>query len=126
MKKMIQLIAVVVGLTAHSIRVRPNVRRVLRHVDAAYPATVPVASSNATVETAEVEDMLHALTQQAENVAIGSGTGAVLVVPAGQMSTENLVAANEDMNVMSRILANALKQTGVASTGGGVAQLSGL
>lgn len=41
-----------------------------------------------------------------------------MVVPAGQMSTENLVAANEDMNVMSRILANALKQTGVASTGG--------
>lgn len=76
MKKMIQLIAVVVGLMATASVFAQTYGASSGTSSAAYPATVPVASSNATVETAEVEDMLHALTQQAENVAIGSGTGA--------------------------------------------------
>jgi hypothetical protein len=42
------------------------------------------------------------------------GDAPVLVIPAGEMSGDALAAAHEDMNVMSRILAGSLKQTGAA------------
>ena len=44
-----------------------------------------------------------------------SGGGAVLVVPAAEMKTEDLAAITEDMSVMSRIFANKLNQARLTS-----------
>ncbi|MBN1804718.1 MAG: hypothetical protein JW837_05665 [Sedimentisphaerales bacterium] len=39
------------------------------------------------------------------------GSGSVMVIPSAQMEIENLVAVNEDMNVMSRIFEKKLSQS---------------
>jgi hypothetical protein len=115
MKKMIPLIAVVVGLTATaSVFAQAASSGTSGTAHSTYTTTGATQTQTAT---ANVEDTLHSLLGRAESFSSRSDAGSVLVVPSGQMSTENLVAAHEDMNVMSRILADALKQTGVASTG---------
>jgi hypothetical protein len=43
--------------------------------------------------------------------------GSVLVVPAGEISIEDLAAANEDMTVMAQIFQNALRQANLALGG---------
>ena len=64
--------------------------------------------------------MLASLAAQGDGLGFQSGAGPVLIVPAGEMSVDALAAANEDMNVMGRILASALKQAGVAPVGSNV------
>jgi len=49
------------------------------------------------------------------------GTGAVLVIPAAEMKTEDLVTVTEDMSVMSRIFEKNLEQAHIATTRGGLA-----
>jgi hypothetical protein len=88
---------------------------------AEYSGTTQAASSTnevaqatlARLEAAKLEDKLMSL----DTVLPGSGAGPVLVVPAGEMSVEALAAANEDMNVMSRILASSLKPSGASLLG---------
>jgi type II secretory pathway pseudopilin PulG len=48
------------------------------------------------------------------------GTGAVLVIPAAEIKTEDLVTVTEDMSVMSRIFEKNLEQARIATTRGGL------
>ncbi len=74
-------------------------------------ARVPV-----TVPTPPLRD-LQALIGRSLRGSSGNGAGSVLIVPAAEMSLEDLAAATEDMTVMARILRSALGQAD--ATGGG-------
>ena len=49
----------------------------------------------------------------------GEGTGNILVIPTEEMKTKSFIAINEDMNVMSQIFSNELKQNGMIYSGYG-------
>jgi hypothetical protein len=81
------------------------------------PAVVAPVASPVDVGESNLNDPFSVLANFNMTTGSSGGAGSILVVPAGEMSVENLTAANEDMNVMGRILASTLKQAGVASAG---------
>jgi len=93
------------------------------------PAAAPTPVTAAPIPTpptlpmsAGVEDLSSRLANLAA-LSIGSRTGGsdvVLVIPSEQTSTEELIAINEDMNVMSRIFETNLEQNHIATARSGI------
>jgi len=54
-----------------------------------------------------------------------SGSGTVLVIPSAEIKTQDILAVNEDMNVMSRIFENNLQSAHIAPTGSSLFTSSG-
>jgi hypothetical protein len=78
------------------------------------PPTLPMSTG--------VEDLSRRL-ENLRTLSFGSRTGSsdmVLVIPTEQTSTEDLIAINEDMNVMSRIFETNLEQDRIATARSGI------
>ena len=79
------------------------------------PATPPAPVTTPTPPTLPaVSRHLDNLTALSFGPRAGSGD-MVLIIPSEQTSTENLIAINEDMNVMSRIFETSLEQDRIAT-----------
>ena len=81
--------------------------------------TTPTPVSPPTV-VATVEKNIYELT---DALSFGTQAGSgnmVLVIPSGQISTENLIAINEDMSVMSRIFEKNIEQAQLTTARGSI------
>jgi hypothetical protein len=88
------------------------------------PAPTPAAPKPATTPTPPtlpgISKNIYNLTNA---ISYGSRTGGsdmVLVIPTEQTKTEDLIAINEDMNVMARILEKNLEQDRIATSGSSI------
>ncbi len=109
MKMTIRCIPLVVGLMATA-----SVFAQMASSGMAAVSTMPTPDPMAATQLANLNEAFVGF----DPFASSGSTSPILVVPAGQMSVEAISAANEDMNVMGRILTTALKQAGVTASNG--------
>jgi hypothetical protein len=111
MKSAIRAIAIVVTLTLSTVVFAQRSGT----ISTSAPARGGVAPTAAAVPPAADEsDALQRVFKELFSPSTTPGVGAVWVVPTGEMNGETLAAAHEDVNVMSRILAGSLRQTGTS------------
>jgi hypothetical protein len=91
--------------------------------DVPVPPTIPTRTAPSPLTplppVAAVDQSIYELTNA---LSFGSQAGSgdmVLVIPSGQTSTEDLIAINEDMNVMSRIFETNLEQGRITTSRSG-------
>jgi hypothetical protein len=90
------------------------------------PTTVPTPTPTPTPPVTPTPPTLPAISKNIYNLtglSYGSRTGSsdmVLVIPTEQTKTEDLIAINEDMNVMARIFEKNLEQDRITTSRGGI------
>lgn len=81
------------------------------------PAISPTPPIPTSVSVSTVNDDIFSLTQGLSSGSRGSrsvGADSVLVIPAGQIGTEEIITINEDMSVMSRIFQKNFEQARIS------------
>jgi hypothetical protein len=77
----------------------------------AEPFTQPGSTVFSTSE--QKNSAMQTLISKLEETQRFYSTGAVLVIPTGEISTEDILTINEDINIMSRIIDDNLQQSGI-------------
>ena len=76
--------------------------------------SVPVSTTNVSREQREMDRLLRSVTLSTGRRTAGAGSP-VLVIPAQEIKTEDILTINEDINVMSRIFEDKLNQVRFAA-----------